>query len=605
MPELLMPKQDVTEDKSNDTAISLSKLGKFHPGADTLAEFLLESFDTCYNEACRLYDQAEAKGLDARLLQVAGFQGDGSSADPRWQKIPKDMWQHYVVLVGDLVLDPTAKQFGPEFATKYNQDQLEQNWQKIYQIRPKEVNENFSDGKGPGRPGDSQRHGIPKGASMAELEKASHSKGRKGQLARWQLNMRRGKKKVAENIVDLHKSSYNIANIEKHFGPIVYKFGDRIHGPVHSLQESNSKLFRHCMSVVANHRSWNLFDDILWAKEAADLNRLALNEDISPVDKDLDKIFTRFNSFNSFYPANIRPGDQVFVVSLAALEQHSAGKSIYIDYSKAAMQVSDINSNQISFTNGFEYPDTLIKQLRLWRQIILFDNKEKMNQCLMALALYGRRTGEWEIHAPTPLNENYKKSVMEITKIAAQDYGDKGTIIPQAPPRGTKPLPGGSGFTYHVDRQGADRMEITLYDQDQIIGELDLVSAGTPRPMWQVEAVVAEPEYQGRGIGMSLYGIALSLLKLTLKAGATQTVHGQRQWLKLSQIAGVEVMGITSTPANEYKPGAGDQVLWRNQRYVTHTFPVGAGSRSMKSARPGTGIYNTANSSMIAKWTGK
>jgi pyrimidine deaminase RibD-like protein len=57
------------------------------------------------------------------------------------------------------------------------------------------VHENFADGKGPGRPGDSQRHGIPKHATMAELEKASHSKGRKGQLARWQLNMRRGHKK--------------------------------------------------------------------------------------------------------------------------------------------------------------------------------------------------------------------------------------------------------------------------------------------------------------------------------------------------------------------------------------------------------------------------
>jgi hypothetical protein len=57
------------------------------------------------------------------------------------------------------------------------------------------TNENFADGKGPGRPGDSQRHGIPKGATMAQLEKASHSAGRKGQLARWQLNMRRGKKK--------------------------------------------------------------------------------------------------------------------------------------------------------------------------------------------------------------------------------------------------------------------------------------------------------------------------------------------------------------------------------------------------------------------------
>jgi len=57
------------------------------------------------------------------------------------------------------------------------------------------LGENFADGKGPGKPGDSQRHGIPKGASIAQLEKASHSAGRKGQLARWQLNMRRGHKK--------------------------------------------------------------------------------------------------------------------------------------------------------------------------------------------------------------------------------------------------------------------------------------------------------------------------------------------------------------------------------------------------------------------------
>jgi pyrimidine deaminase RibD-like protein len=60
---------------------------------------------------------------------------------------------------------------------------------------PHAVEENFADGKGPGRAGDSQRHGIPKGASMAQLEKAAKAPGRKGQLARWQINMRRGHKK--------------------------------------------------------------------------------------------------------------------------------------------------------------------------------------------------------------------------------------------------------------------------------------------------------------------------------------------------------------------------------------------------------------------------
>jgi hypothetical protein len=65
----------------------------------------------------------------------------------------------------------------------------------IYLRSVSNLEENFADGKGPGRPGDSQRHGIPKGATMAQLEKAAKAPGRKGQLARWQLNMRRGKKK--------------------------------------------------------------------------------------------------------------------------------------------------------------------------------------------------------------------------------------------------------------------------------------------------------------------------------------------------------------------------------------------------------------------------
>jgi pyrimidine deaminase RibD-like protein len=154
-----------------------------------------KDFNKCYATACKIYDKADADNLNPMLLQVAGYKGDGSTANTHWLEIPPRLWQHYVTVVGDMVLDPTAKQFGSDKATKYPRSQLDRDWDKQYQIKPKEVNENFADGKGPGRPGDSQRHGIRKGATMSELEKASHSKGRKGQLARWQLNMRRGKKK--------------------------------------------------------------------------------------------------------------------------------------------------------------------------------------------------------------------------------------------------------------------------------------------------------------------------------------------------------------------------------------------------------------------------
>jgi hypothetical protein len=82
---------------------------------------------------------------------------------------------------------PTAKIDIKKEVCTLSPVQLEENLQSI--------EENFADGKGPGRSGDSQRHGIPKGATIAQLEKAAKAPGRKGQLARWQINMRRGKKK--------------------------------------------------------------------------------------------------------------------------------------------------------------------------------------------------------------------------------------------------------------------------------------------------------------------------------------------------------------------------------------------------------------------------
>lgn len=59
----------------------------------------------------------------------------------------------------------------------------------------KDVEENFADGRHPEDKGDSRRHGIPKKASLSQLDKIGHGSGRKAQLARWQANMRRGRKK--------------------------------------------------------------------------------------------------------------------------------------------------------------------------------------------------------------------------------------------------------------------------------------------------------------------------------------------------------------------------------------------------------------------------
>ena len=61
--------------------------------------------------------------------------------------------------------------------------------------RDEDIEENFADGKKPGRKGISKRVGIPKGATLTQLAKLAKAKGEKGRMARWQLNMRRGRKK--------------------------------------------------------------------------------------------------------------------------------------------------------------------------------------------------------------------------------------------------------------------------------------------------------------------------------------------------------------------------------------------------------------------------
>jgi hypothetical protein len=63
-------------------------------------------------------------------------------------------------------------------------------------LKKQGVAENFADGKNPGRKGLSKRVGIPKKATLGQLEKiAGSSTGERRRMAQWQLNMRRGKKK--------------------------------------------------------------------------------------------------------------------------------------------------------------------------------------------------------------------------------------------------------------------------------------------------------------------------------------------------------------------------------------------------------------------------
>jgi hypothetical protein len=194
---------------------------------------------------------------------------------------------------------------------------------------------------------------------------------------------------------------------------------------------------------------------------------------------------------------------------------------------------------------------------------------------------------------------------MEIARIPVGDFGDKETLIPMREPTASQPLPGGSGYTYHV-KSSRNRKEITLFDDRTLIAELDLVDSIYPPNTWEVEAIVVDPDYRGQNLGLALYGIALSELRLTLKAGKTQTRHGQAMWLKLNQIPGVEIRGVTKARRSQYQARDNNEILGQNKQYVFYTFPVEPGSRSMRSGQRGVALYGyDTPSTMIAQWRGQ
>jgi GNAT superfamily N-acetyltransferase len=196
--------------------------------------------------------------------------------------------------------------------------------------------------------------------------------------------------------------------------------------------------------------------------------------------------------------------------------------------------------------------------------------------------------------------------VMEIARIPQGDYGTAGTIdTERVPDVDRKELPGGSGFTYGINRKDPAFMEIMVFDQDRIVGELDLAYTRGPMKTWEVENIAVDPQQRGRGIAKALYGIALSILKLPIEAGQIQTRGGQQMWLMLNSIPGVEVVGSARDKTASYQARPGDNIVLQDKNYTHYTFPIEAGSRSMRSRRPGTGIYTRPDTTMVARWTGQ
>lgn len=133
---------------------------------------------------------------------------------------------------------------------------------------------------------------------------------------------------------------------------------------------------------------------------------------------------------------------------------------------------------------------------------------------------------------------------------------------------------------------------------------------------YSVSTIVVNKDQRGQGIAKALYGIALSILKINLLAGDSQTPGGQKNWLKIYSVPGVEVLGFVRFDLYDYQEtssvkklvASGLHPLGKTNVYDYYTLPVEPSKErlavAIKNAYKLYGAYS-ANVGMFARWTGK
>lgn len=207
--------------------------------------------------------------------------------------------------------------------------------------------------------------------------------------------------------------------------------------------------------------------------------------------------------------------------------------------------------------------------------------------------------------------------ITEIEKLAPGHYtGGSEYLRREKHKNQLHPLPGGSGLQYVIDKDPYSAEKILIIDpsapaepeeqpsrfwgepddryqarlemwkkknQTQtmglVVGKLTLDKAKIPfginRPVRQVGTITVHEKYRGIGLAKALYGIALSIMKVILVAGDSQTPGGRRNWVSLSSIPGVEVKGYVRidkdfvTPKHwDYKPKSNDHLMNLGGQYL-------------------------------------
>ena len=238
-----------------------------------------------------------------------------------------------------------------------------------------------------------------------------------------------------------------------------------------------------------------------------------------------------------------------------------------------------------------------------------------------------------------------QRTPTEKPKAGAGQNAEKGI------PRGVKPVPGAPDLGYLLVGGRGQMMSVLtganyvlhLYDLEQSapIGWVGLRDTIFPLPKSkQVTNALIYPEYRGRGLGQSLYGVATKVLGMTIVADDSQTPEARRLWTYLHNVPGVTVRGWINFLAPDVDPNdqfdnaesnlstiARLQGLPKGQMprplrksddpygYVYYDFPVESGpnGRELQAAKNLVDIYTKYHPEdnrrdydvgLYARWTG-
>jgi hypothetical protein len=86
------------------------------------AEIADEPYNLCVEASTKLTNELRDNGIAAHLLHCKGLRTDAPNADARWHVLaPQSRWVHFLVQIGEDVVDLTRRQFFPASAFPFVQ----------------------------------------------------------------------------------------------------------------------------------------------------------------------------------------------------------------------------------------------------------------------------------------------------------------------------------------------------------------------------------------------------------------------------------------------------------------------------------------------------